>query len=79
MKKDFDRVFEELLPGVKQYRQQYNNGTLITDIRTSYKVTNNFKVSFLVKNLFNEFYYLRPALPEAPRNFTVRLDYAFGE
>jgi hypothetical protein len=44
------------------------------DIRASYSFLTYYKLSFLVKNATNVAYALRPALMEAPRNVSVRLD-----
>ena len=70
-----DRVFEVFLPGVSSFRRKYDNGFTIVDIRASYKVGDHLKVSAIVGNLLNEIYAVRPAQLEAPRNFTVRLDW----
>ncbi|MFT4535185.1 MAG: outer membrane receptor protein involved in Fe transport [Saprospiraceae bacterium] len=65
--------FPDIL-GVKAYRDQNNNGWDRWDVRISYKYQ-GLKFSFLVANLANREYTVRPALLEAPRNFTFRLDY----
>ncbi|MGK0315599.1 MAG: outer membrane receptor protein involved in Fe transport [Saprospiraceae bacterium] len=65
--------FPDIL-GVKAYRDNNNNGWDRWDIRASYKYQ-GFKFSFLIANLANREYTLRPALLEAPRSFTLRLDY----
>jgi len=70
-----DRVFEIFLPGVKSFRDDHNTGFTIVDVRASYKLTDRLKVSAIAANLLNEVYSLRPALLEAPRSFTVRLDW----
>jgi outer membrane receptor protein involved in Fe transport len=70
-----DRVFEEFLPGIKSFRNKHNSGSTLVDIRASYRLTSQLKLSAIVGNLFNEVYTIRPAMMEAPRNFTVRLDW----
>ncbi len=70
-----DRVFEEFLPGIKSFRNKHNSGATVVDIRASYKLTSQLKVSAIAGNILNEVYTTRPALMEAPRNFTVRLDW----
>ena len=74
-----DAVFEvpsvESFAGVKNFRENNNNGFSILDIRSSYQITKAIKASFIVGNVLNEEYTLRPALLEAPRNFTLRLDW----
>ena len=66
-----------LLPGagIEQYRSVNNQGFYVYDARVGYTIK-NWKVSLLGQNLLNKEYTLRPALMEAPRNISVRLDYA---
>jgi outer membrane receptor protein involved in Fe transport len=77
--KTVDAVFENdfILPGVRSFREEHNSGTLVTNIRFSYQINDHFKAALLVNNLTNEEYSLRPALLEAPRSFSLRLDYKF--
>lgn len=70
-----DAIFEFGLPGVMDYRAANNNGFTVVDLRASYKITNSIRISALCGNLLNEEYTLRPALVEAPRNYTLRLDW----
>lgn len=76
-----DEAFNLVLTGVRRYRELYNGvGTTLVDFRAGYQVNKHIKVSFVVKNALNDLIYFRPALPEAPRNFTIRLDFnVFGE
>lgn len=60
---------------VREFRQQHHNGSWVVDLRASYSVNKHFKISALCGNLFNEEYSIRPALLDAPRNYTLRLDY----
>jgi outer membrane receptor protein involved in Fe transport len=77
--KNVDAVFENdfILPGVRSFREENNSGTLVTNIRFSCQINDHFKAALLVNNLTNEEYSLRPALLEAPRSFSLRLDYKF--
>jgi iron complex outermembrane receptor protein len=70
-----DAIFESGLPGVKDFRQRNNNGFSLVDLRASWQLNKTMKVSFIASNLFNVAYTLRPALLEAPRNYTLRLDW----
>ncbi len=70
-----DAVFEFFLPGVKDFREANNKGFTVVDIRASYKLSKALKISALCGNLLNEEYTVRPALLEAPRNYTLRLDW----
>jgi len=62
--------------GLKAYRQENNNGFNRLDIRFSYAFK-KAKLSFLINNLTNIEYSVRPALLEAPRTYALRLDYVF--
>ncbi len=65
-----------LLPGanIESYRNANNTGFYRLDGRISYSFS-DLKVSLLMNNILNEEYTLRPALLEAPRNVSVRVDY----
>lgn len=80
---NIDRAFEEILPGflqnpdlfgIKAYRQTHNNGYHLIDTRVSYEIS-KWKFTFLINNVLNQEYSLRPALLEAPRNIGLRVDY----
>lgn len=60
--------------GIKKYREDNNNGWQRIDLRASYKYK-AFKISGIISNLTNEEYTVRPALLEAPINYSLRLDY----
>lgn len=62
------------LLGVKDYRARNADGWSRWDIRTSY-VYQMLKTSIIISNLTNTEYSVRPALLEAPRTFTIRMDY----
>lgn len=62
--------------GVKAYREENNNGFTRLDTRMSYQYK-NAKLSFLINNLTNIEYTVRPALLEAPISYALRLDYVF--
>ena len=70
-----DRVFEVFLSGVKSFRDSHNKGFTLLDLRTSWKINEQWKISAIAANVLNQTYTLRPALMEAPRNFTVRFDW----
>jgi outer membrane receptor protein involved in Fe transport len=64
----------EPFAAVKRFREK-TGGVAVWDIRAAYQVTKKFKISAIAANVTNQEYTLRPALLEAPRNFTVRLDW----
>lgn len=70
-----DNIFDLFLPGVHSFREAHNKGYKTVDLRAAYQLTKQLKVSALCGNLLNEEYTVRPALLEAPRNYTLRLDW----
>jgi outer membrane cobalamin receptor len=72
-----DAAFDYLIPGLPDYRAKNNNGFSLLDVRTAYNWTSKIKTSFILSNLLNTEYSLRPGLLEAPKNITLRLDYKF--
>ena len=55
-----DQAFEEeileqeIFPGIKDYREQNNNGFLFFDLRIGYLLVPARRVSLICKNIFNE-------------------------
>jgi outer membrane receptor protein involved in Fe transport len=72
-----DGVFEVFLPGVKNFRANNNSGFNIVDFRASYQISKVMKISAIAANALNTEYSLRPAQLEAPRSYTLRLDWKF--
>ncbi|MEM9547619.1 MAG: TonB-dependent receptor [Bacteroidota bacterium] len=75
------RDFEDFLEnpdilGVKAYREANNMGYTRLDARCSYQYQ-SAKLSFLISNLTNIEYTVRPAILEAPITYSLRLDYVF--
>jgi len=79
--KNIDRAFEvgvlgtQLLVGMQQYRQQFNKGVFVFDARVSYEVKKGIKLNFIANNFLNAEYLSRPGDVQAPRNFTLQLQY----
>ncbi|HRO38402.1 MAG: TonB-dependent receptor [Flavobacteriales bacterium] len=59
--------------GVKQWMADHTTGDWITDARLGFALTPQVKVSFLVANLTNEVYAIRPMAIEAPRSYRLQL------
>jgi outer membrane receptor protein involved in Fe transport len=74
---NIDKFFELglVLPGLKDYRDQHNKGFIRTDASLSWKMNQQLTISFLIKNLFNEEYLIRPGDIGAPRNIAFRLQW----
>ncbi|MCO6480083.1 MAG: TonB-dependent receptor [Phaeodactylibacter sp.] len=72
-----DNLFEVLLAGVKRFRDDNPNGYTLLNLRTGYNFTEDIRLTLLLNNTANVEYTTRPALMEAPRNLTARVDYKF--
>lgn len=72
-----DALFLIFINGLFQQRQENNNGYWLHNVRLAYAHSEKVKATFILGNVFNEEYTIRPALMEAPRNVTFRLDYKF--
>jgi iron complex outermembrane receptor protein len=80
---NIDRVFEEsiagtyVLPGLKEYRQIYNKGNFVVDARIGFKISESYRLGFMVNNIFNAEYSSRPGDIQPPRNFLVQVQMKF--
>jgi iron complex outermembrane receptor protein len=63
------------LPGMSTFLPAHNKGFTVLDIRASYQLSKHLKITGICGNILNSEYTVRPALLEAPRNYTVRLDW----
>ncbi|MCK6638465.1 MAG: TonB-dependent receptor [Bacteroidia bacterium] len=70
---NIDKFFELALPGIKTYRERFNQGDLVFDTRIMYQINKEVRVSMITNNVFNREYTSRPADVKAPRNFAVQL------
>jgi len=81
---NIDLAFVELdvtgiLPtGVAQWMEDRNNGDVVFDARIVYEATTKFKAAFIMNNILNREYALRPLAIESPRLSTVQLTYEFN-
>ena len=57
------------------YIDKHKGGDFVVDLRAGISITEKFRMGFIVKNVSNYFYALRPGKPEPHRNFTVQLRY----
>lgn len=80
---NIDKVFEEsifgteILPGLKRYRAEKDNGALVFDARIGYKFMEHYRVSFIINNFLNAEYTTRPGDIQAPRNFMIQIQVTF--
>lgn len=58
------------------YAREHDKGDLIFDARIAYQVFKFMKASFIIKNVANKLYAIRPSKAEPIRNFTVQLQFS---
>jgi outer membrane receptor protein involved in Fe transport len=83
--RNIDGIFEQnifntgtyILPGLKGYREIYNKGNLVFDARFGYRISDQYRVGFIVNNLLNSETTSRPGDIQAPRNFIIQLQMKF--
>ena len=79
--KNVDAIFEdgflgqEVLPGLKRYREEHNGANIVFDARIGYTYQEKYKIAFIVNNIANTEYMSRPGDIQAPRSFIVQLSY----
>ena len=61
-----------IIDGLQQYRDEHADGDLVIDIRLAYNINKSSEVSLLCNNVLNREYSSRPAMMDAPRNFTLK-------
>jgi outer membrane receptor protein involved in Fe transport len=72
-----DKVFEVLIPGVQDFRKNNAHGAFVFDLSIGFHYAEKGTISLIVKNSLNTEYSLRPALMEAPRNYTLKVTQEF--
>ncbi len=71
-----DAIFELVIPGLQSFRMNHQNGYTLLDFRANYHFQ-DWTLSFLVKNLLNQEYAVRPGLLEDPINLTTKISWNF--
>lgn len=71
-----DPLFSQFIPGVGESRERNKGGDFLVDLRLKYSVNEAVSVSFIVNNLTNLEYYVRPALAGQMRSFVLQLRYS---
>ncbi len=73
----FGALFESgtggLPSSIRTFRQRYNKGAFVLDLRTSLALSKQITISFIAQNVLNTVYSQRPSLVAAPRSFTLQL------
>ena len=72
-----NNLIRYILPGLKDYRERYNNGSFVIDMRLGYKLNDNYRLGFMVNNLLNSEYTSRPGDIQPPRNFSLQVQMKF--
>lgn len=67
----------DILPGLKEYREENNTGTTVMDLRCGYEINEKYRLGFIVNNIANLEYATRPGDIQAPRNFILQLQAKF--
>lgn len=70
---NIDKAFEFAINGVKRYREQQPAGNWIFDLRAGAQLTQQLRLSAIIKNLLNEEFMSRPADIQPPRTYTLSL------
>ena len=74
---NIDEVFYSLSSlasyGISQYRQEHNKGVNVFDAHIGKDLSKRVKAAFVVNNVFNLSYSLRPLKVEPPRTFALRV------
>jgi iron complex outermembrane receptor protein len=58
--------------GITEYRANNTKGNWVMDARVSYQITKKSKLAFIVSNVANKLYSLRPLKMEAPRSASIQ-------
>ncbi len=66
-----------ILPGLPEYIAKHTKGCWLNDIRFSYAVSENMKLSLIVNNFTNQMYMSRPGYIEAPRTVVYQVNFKF--
>lgn len=67
----------QILPGLDDYRELNNTGTVVFDLRFGYEFKKHYRVGLMVNNLLNTEYVSRPGDVQAPRSYVVQLQLKF--
>lgn len=66
-----------LIEGVTKFRDENNRGDYVMDLRLACQVSKSSRLSFLINNIANRVYVMRPGKVEAPRQFLLQYQYHF--
>jgi len=72
-----DYVLPLVIGGINNFIRQHNKGSLIFDLRLGYQFNKKQSINFIVNNLLNTEYAVRPARMGAPRTWSVKYNHIF--
>jgi len=61
-----------LLPGFPDYREDFNKGNTVVDVRFGIELSEHVRLSTVVNNVFNSEVMGRPGDVQAPRSFAIQ-------
>lgn len=70
-------IFFHNVNALNDYIAKHPDGDFYMDIRAGMSINDHFKIGFIVKNVTNRLYQLRPGKPEPLRSYTLQLRYTF--
>ena len=71
-------VTKQLETGIKKYREDHlGKGDYVMDARVSLSATDNIKVAFIVNNVLNREYMVRPLSIQPPRTYAIQYTMTF--
>ena len=75
---NYDEIFKTMIPDIARYMKEQNyKGEFVMDVRIGYAVKDKAQFSFIVKNVFNNDYALRPSKQNAHINYTFKSNFNF--
>lgn len=72
---NIDPVFNQAIDGVESFRNQFNKGDLIIDMRGGYAITNKLKCAIVLRNILNRMYMIVPGNIGQPRTQVLQLQW----
>ena len=69
-------IFKDI-NALDKYMAKHDKGEFVLDMRAGVKVNDHISLGFIIKNVTNRLYSLRPGKPEPLRNFTLQFRYSF--
>lgn len=66
-----------VVPDIKKFRSENNMGDWVLDMRLAAQISKTSRLSFIINNVANRVYSMRPGKVEAPRSFIVQYTYQF--